>query len=40
MGELPQPTIKFDAIVSDDYQYVYLVGGKTQDNIPSSNIWR
>jgi hypothetical protein len=29
MGEFPNPTVKFDAIVSDDYQFVYLVGGKT-----------
>ena len=29
MGELICPTIKFDAIISDDYQFVYLVGGKT-----------
>ncbi|CAD8160570.1 unnamed protein product [Paramecium octaurelia] len=40
MGELICPIVKSDAIVSDDYQFVYLVGGKTQENIPSSNIWR
>ena len=36
MGELKIPVIKFDAIVSKDFQYVYVVGGKNQEAI--SNI--
>ncbi|KAM3135701.1 hypothetical protein pb186bvf_012227 [Paramecium bursaria] len=36
MGELKIPVIKFDAIVSKDLQYVYIVGGKNQEAI--SNI--